>query len=1066
MMILREHRVALGVLALASCIVFSPMFGGNFLLGGTDVQYTHYPNLLFGYDQFRKYGALSFWNPYIFAGMDMTVSMHAHYLNPLYWPLFLLPRELVFHGLTVMFFALHLAIGICWYLLGRREGLDPPAALIVGLVAGAGMFFWFAATTMIAVPMYAFSSAAILLVRTADRRSRLWQYIALTALFALILVTPHPAYLLGFGLPIIAAFVFTEYPSCLTRPWRGQTPAVIAAGVSGFLLAGYRLYPVLVELMERGDVLRHAWLPAISNHGYFALTTFNSLALGVDLFQSLRISELLPMNAVRHAQAHNGLYFGVGPLLLAHLAWFSTARKRFVLLWLFFAAFLMTGLYVVQQLSDLVNFLMLPAVHAAIYRIMAQFAFLALLLMSLRHIGEVGKESYRTIFVATVLTLGAFFCVELLMWARVFHAESQGRTPSINFFRIALIGTLAVTAFLARLRHQEMNRRILGAAIASAALLAFPLLARGINHGRMFDDAALLSAIINVWLAICAALLLWWLLPSHLVDVRRKVVVAAVAGLAIGLLLWHLPAPPPGDLQMKYVFRYSLAGAGKTLVLGALAVFIVRLWLTHSMDRSALMWVLAALTALDLLGALRTYSFVNTPTPFVSRLGALYPERDLGSRIRGGAAEAGQAGHNLLRNAGFERIGQRLPGWSFGGRGGLCGDAPAHVWEAGRAIEICAPPSADKSSLFQDVRGLAEGWYAFGAWVGTDARPGGEILLATASPRVPGRAVSIPSDSRWQWIEVAVHLDPPGDAVRPHIFVPKGSRVAIYAPRLVRGLAAGPSALPESGARVEYEPTAVLDPSVTVGLDQYRVNRLHEILGIHRGELLTNYASIYGVLSYAGVDSDMPSTWVRFLRSFVQPHPIWFSRAGIQATIGEPRLLDLLGTGIDLTTSGALQGRPSAVPRIAAYPAYYVAKSDDAVLAELKRPGFDPLARLVLDRKLGLTPTGVEGHARPLNYTTLSPDTIEVPLRAADPRLVFFGDRHSPYWRASWNGKEIETMRANFMFMAAALPEGEGVLRFEFRPLPFYRALTVSRWALWVFLVVNILGVAATFMRK
>lgn len=72
---------------------------GKILYANSDLQFTHYPNLVFGLSQIRL-GELPLWNPYIFAGQDFSASMHNHGLNPSDWPLALVPEDWLLHAVT------------------------------------------------------------------------------------------------------------------------------------------------------------------------------------------------------------------------------------------------------------------------------------------------------------------------------------------------------------------------------------------------------------------------------------------------------------------------------------------------------------------------------------------------------------------------------------------------------------------------------------------------------------------------------------------------------------------------------------------------------------------------------------------------------------------------------------------------------------------------------------------------------------------------------------------------------------------------------------------------------
>ena len=84
-----------------SAVVFSSFFlRGQVLLATTDNLFTHYPNLIYGLRALRN-GDFGLWNPYIFAGVDFTTSMHHHMLHPVNWILALFPEKYIFHVLTI-----------------------------------------------------------------------------------------------------------------------------------------------------------------------------------------------------------------------------------------------------------------------------------------------------------------------------------------------------------------------------------------------------------------------------------------------------------------------------------------------------------------------------------------------------------------------------------------------------------------------------------------------------------------------------------------------------------------------------------------------------------------------------------------------------------------------------------------------------------------------------------------------------------------------------------------------------------------------------------------------------
>ena len=344
-------------------ILFHPFFMGQFVLGGTDLLYNHYPNILFGYREFWEFGTFSLWNRYIFAGADFTASMHAHYLNPLYWPLLLFPEKYIFHALTAGFIVVNALTGWFWSRIATRLGVLATGSLIVGIVAQAGMFFWFAVTTMIAVPMFLCASIAIYLIVTHAVRSSLSNYVMLSLVLGLLVVTPHPAYVLGFLLPVAVVFLVLTYPGWLYQPWRGFPPIFIAACFTGLLLAAYRLVPVGAAILGEGAALDGAGLPGTLNFAYFGLTAFNPLALGIHLQDAQEFSRLLHFGSGRHTQAHNALYFGIAPLIIVYIAVRVSDSAKTIWLAMTYVVLQLSYLFAFQPISDIVYLIIYPFAH-------------------------------------------------------------------------------------------------------------------------------------------------------------------------------------------------------------------------------------------------------------------------------------------------------------------------------------------------------------------------------------------------------------------------------------------------------------------------------------------------------------------------------------------------------------------------------------------------------------------------------------------------------------------------------------------------------------------------------
>jgi LPXTG-motif cell wall-anchored protein len=93
-------------------------------------------------------------------------------------------------------------------------------------------------------------------------------------------------------------------------------------------------------------------------------------------------------------------------------------------------------------------------------------------------------------------------------------------------------------------------------------------------------------------------------------------------------------------------------------------------------------------------------------------------------------------------------------------------------------------------------------------------------------------------------------------------------------------------------------------------------------------------------------------------------------------------------------------------------------------------------------------------------------DAINVVVPAEAPRLVFFGDRYAPGWRAQWNGQALPVLRANAVFMAVAVPAGAGTLELRFEPPNFYNAVRVAAAAALLWFGLALLAIVLFLLKR
>ncbi len=116
--------------------------------------------------------------------------------------------------------------------------------------------------------------------------------------------------------------------------------------------------------------------------------------------------------------------------------------------------------------------------------------------------------------------------------------------------------------------------------------------------------------------------------------------------------------------------------------------------------------------------------------------------------------------------------------------------------------------------------------------------------------------------------------------------------------------------------------------------------------------------------------------------------------------------------------------------------------ADDATTLALARaPGFD--ARRVLYLADGApSPAARPGLAGTARVTRYEPDRVEVRVRAAVPAHLLLLDAYERGWSATVAGARARVLRADYAFRAVAVPRGDSLVVFRYRP----PGLTAGLW--------------------
>jgi hypothetical protein len=125
-----------------------------------------------------------------------------------------------------------------------------------------------------------------------------------------------------------------------------------------------------------------------------------------------------------------------------------------------------------------------------------------------------------------------------------------------------------------------------------------------------------------------------------------------------------------------------------------------------------------------------------------------------------------------------------------------------------------------------------------------------------------------------------------------------------------------------------------------------------------------------------------------------------------------------------------------------------VIRDEDATLALLSDPAFDPARQAILDGGRDLDAgAGVSG----VELVVYEPERIQIRVALDTPGYLLLTDTHYPGWVAHVDGQPVSLRRADLYFRAVALEAGQHQVSFRFEPASVRWGLGVglASWLLW-----------------
>ncbi|MEQ8189505.1 MAG: YfhO family protein [Candidatus Eremiobacterota bacterium] len=146
---------------------------------------------------------------------------------------------------------------------------------------------------------------------------------------------------------------------------------------------------------------------------------------------------------------------------------------------------------------------------------------------------------------------------------------------------------------------------------------------------------------------------------------------------------------------------------------------------------------------------------------------------------------------------------------------------------------------------------------------------------------------------------------------------------------------------------------------------------------------------------------------------------------------------------------------------------YQVITDDYKTLQYMGSNDFDPLNKVLLNEDPGIKNTGIiKKENYPVEFQKFEPDYIKMKVSPEQSCWLFLSEIYYPGWKAFVDGKERKVYRANYMFRAIELKQGDNTVEFYFSSDSFRKGAAISLIAVLILTAVLLKDLIMIFMRR
>jgi hypothetical protein len=118
--------------------------------------------------------------------------------------------------------------------------------------------------------------------------------------------------------------------------------------------------------------------------------------------------------------------------------------------------------------------------------------------------------------------------------------------------------------------------------------------------------------------------------------------------------------------------------------------------------------------------------------------------------------------------------------------------------------------------------------------------------------------------------------------------------------------------------------------------------------------------------------------------------------------------------------------------------------TDAEILAALQDKAFDPAREVLLVGEHGPSQSYGQDCEDDVRLVSYSPERVKVEADMDCPGYLILSDAHYPGWLALVDGRPQEILRANLLFRAVALSQGQHLVEFRYEPASLKAGLALS----------------------